>query len=175
MPETNDNTFPGITNNFLEVLGPILRYDHAQNQGYGKNPTILRSERQSGLAEVMTILKNNENSPPEINYNFSEVLSPILRYHHAQNQGFVKKKQMILGIERQSDLPYVLYILKNNINTFSEMNNQFPEVLGPNLRYHHAQNQGYVRKNRPGLELNGNLTDLRSYTSSKTMEILSQK
>ena len=58
----------------------------------------------------------------------------------------MSKKQIILGIERQSDLSGVLYILQNGENTFTEMNNKFLEVLGQILRYYHAQNQGYVRK-----------------------------
>ena len=53
----------------------------------------------------------------------------------------------ILRIERQFDFLEVLYILKNEDNTFPGMNNKFPEELGPILRYNHAQNQVYVKKN----------------------------
>ena len=56
----------------------------------------------------------------------------------------MSKKQTILEIERQCDLPEVLYILENENNTFSEMNNKFLGVISPILRYHHAWNQGYV-------------------------------
>ena len=75
------------------------------------------------------------------------VLSPIIMYHDVQNQGYVKTKvmsikQTILGIERQSDLLEALYILENSNSTFPGMNNKFLEVLGPILRYYHAQDQG---------------------------------
>ena len=58
----------------------------------------------------------------------------------------MSKKPTILGIEWKSDLPEVLYILENEDNTFLGINNNFLEVLGPFLRYYHAQNQGYVKK-----------------------------
>ena len=59
----------------------------------------------------------------------------------------MSRKHTILGIEQFSGLLDVSYILKNEDNTFSGMNNKFLEVLSPILRYHHAQNQGYVKKN----------------------------
>ena len=36
IPNKEDHTFPGMNNKFLGVLGPILRYYLAPNQGYGK-------------------------------------------------------------------------------------------------------------------------------------------
>ena len=56
------------------------------------------------------------------------------------------KKQTSLGIERQSDFPMVLYILKNDVNKFLEIISNFLEVLSPILKYHHGQKQGYVKK-----------------------------
>ena len=80
-----------------------------------------------------------------MNNKFPEVLIPILRYYHAQNQGYVKKNDNSLnwGIP---DLLEVLYILKNEKNTFPGMNNKFLEELSPILRSYHAQNQSYVKK-----------------------------
>ena len=78
--------------------------------------------------------------------NLLEVLSPILRYHGAQIQGLCQEKLMSLIIERQSDLLQVLYILRNNENTLSEITNNFLEVLSPILKYHYAPNGGYVKK-----------------------------
>ena len=69
-----------------------------------------------------------------------------------------QRKQTSLRIERQSGLLWVSYILKNNENTSREINNSFLEVLGPNLRYHTARIQGYVKKNRRVLELSAYLT-----------------
>ena len=57
----------------------------------------------------------------------------------------MSKKQTILEIAGQSDLPEVLYILKNEDNTFPGINNKFLEVLGPILKYYHAKNQGYIK------------------------------
>ena len=57
----------------------------------------------------------------------------------------MSKKQTSLESERQSDLLEVWYSLKHIKNTISEINNNLPEVLGPILRYHHAQNQVYVK------------------------------
>ena len=56
-----------------------------------KKHTSLGVERQSDLPEGLYILTNNENTFSEINKNFPEGLSPTLRHHHAQNQGYVKK------------------------------------------------------------------------------------
>ena len=53
--------------------------------------TILEIQRQSDLPEVSCILENNVNTLPEMNNNSPEELAPILRYDHAQNQGYVKK------------------------------------------------------------------------------------
>ena len=58
----------------------------------------------------------------------------------------MSKKKASFGIERQSDLPEVSYILRNNENTLSEMNNNFLEILSQILKYPHAQNLGYVEK-----------------------------
>ena len=76
-----------MNNNFLEILRAILRHQHAQNQGHVINTDISGIERQSDLLGVLYTLKHNENTLPEMNNNFSEVLSQILGYHHAQNQG----------------------------------------------------------------------------------------
>ena len=70
----------------------------------------------------------------------------------------ISKKQTRLGIERQSDLPEALYILKNNKNTFADINNNLLEVLGSILTYHHARNQSLCQKNRKVSPLNDNLT-----------------
>ena len=78
-------------------------------------------------------------------------------------------------MERESNLPQVLYILRNNGNTFSEINNNFLEVLDPNLERHHAQNQGYVKKHRQDSELIFNLTSQRYYTCLETMKMHYQK
>ena len=86
----------------------------------------------------------------------------------------LSKNQSSLGDERQSNLTQVLYILRNNANTFSEIKNNFLEVLGSNLRHHHAQNQGYVKKNREVSESSDNLTSRRSYTPLNTMRIHSR-
>ena len=56
------------------------------------------------------------------------------------------KKQTSLRVEQQTDLQEVLYILKNNENTFPKMNNNSAELIIPIVRYHHAQNQRYVEK-----------------------------
>ena len=58
----------------------------------------------------------------------------------------LSKRQRRLIIEQQDDFTVVLYILKNNENTLSEMKNNLLEVSSPNLRYHRAQNQGYGKK-----------------------------
>ena len=57
-----------------------------------------------------------------------------------------KKKQTILGNERQPDLSEVLYTPKNNGNISYEMNNIFLNVLVSILWYHHAQNEDHVKK-----------------------------
>ena len=56
-----------------------------------KKQTGLEVERNSDLQKVSCILENNENTFREINNNFLEVISPILRYHHNQNRGYVGK------------------------------------------------------------------------------------
>ena len=76
-----------MKNKFLVVLSPILRYHHAQNRVYVIRQTSLEIERQSHLPEVIYILRKREYTYPKITNNFLELLSPILRYHHAQNQG----------------------------------------------------------------------------------------
>ena len=58
----------------------------------------------------------------------------------------MSKKPTILTIERKSDLLEFLYILKNEDNTFIDIDNEFLEVLCPILRYYYAQNHGYVEK-----------------------------
>ena len=50
----------------------------------------------------------------------------------------LSNKQTILVIERISDLMEVLYILKNEDNTFPGMSNKFLEVLSPIPSYYHA-------------------------------------
>ena len=58
----------------------------------------------------------------------------------------LKIKGMLKKQTSQSDLPVVLHFLKNNGTTLPEMNNNFIKVLSPIPWYHHAQNQGYVKK-----------------------------
>ena len=110
-----------------------------------KEQTNLGIEQQSEPPEVWYILWNNVNTWAEISNNFREVLGPILRYQPAQNQGVVNKTDNS-HIEQQCHLPEVLYILKHNVNTSTEMNNNFIKVISPIFKYHHAQNQGYVEK-----------------------------
>ena len=58
----------------------------------------------------------------------------------------MSKKTTILRIEWWSDLLEVLYILKNEDNTYAGVNNEFLEVFSSILRYYVAHNQGYVKK-----------------------------
>ena len=76
---------------------------------------------------------------------FPEELGPILRSYHAQNQSYVKKTDNSLNWAIP-DLLEVLYILKNEENTFQDMKNEFIDVLGQILRYYHAHKQGYAKK-----------------------------
>ena len=128
-----------------------------------KKQTSLGDERQSDFHEILYILRNNVNTSSEIINSFLEVLSLILRYHHAQNKGYVKNKASF-GIELQSGLPEVLYILGNNKNTSSEIKKNFLEVLGLILKYHLARELGYVKKKRQVLELGDHLTSQGSYS-----------
>ena len=57
----------------------------------------------------------------------------------------MSKKQTILGIERYLT-SWILLHPKKRGKYIPAMNNNFPEVLSPCLRYYHAQNQGYVKK-----------------------------
>ena len=58
----------------------------------------------------------------------------------------MSKKHTILGGVKYYDLLEVLYILRNEDNTFLGMNNKFLGVLSLILRYYLAQNKGYVKK-----------------------------
>ena len=60
-----------------------------------KKQTSPRIERRSDLLDVLNIPNINENTFPEINDNFLEVLSSVVRYH-------IQRKS--LGIERHPDL-----------------------------------------------------------------------
>ena len=73
----------------------------------------------------------------------------------------MSEKQTSLRIERQSDLPKVLYTLGNNEDTFTEMNNNFLVVHSPILRYLFVLNQGFVKKKLQVSEMNDNLTSSR--------------
>ena len=72
-----------------------------------KKRTYLGMERQSELQKVLYMFRNNENTLSEINNNFLEVLSQILKYQHAQNQGYVKIQTSLI-MKRQSHLPHSL-------------------------------------------------------------------
>ena len=58
-----------------------------------KKQTNLWIERQYDLLEVLFILKNTNNTFPEMNNKFLGLLSLILRYYHAQNQGYAEKTE----------------------------------------------------------------------------------
>ena len=64
--------------------------------------TSLGIERQSDLCEVLCIVENNKNTFPEINNNFLEVPWPILRYHHARNQGLCQKNRLVSVLNNNS-------------------------------------------------------------------------
>ena len=58
----------------------------------------------------------------------------------------MSKKHTSLGIKQQYDFSEVLYILKTNENTLSEINDNLLEVSSTIQRYHHAENRGYFKK-----------------------------
>ena len=61
-----------------------------------KKQTSLRIERQSDSTGVLYTLKHNEDTSPGMKNNFPEVLSSILWYYHAWNQGSFQKNIKIL-------------------------------------------------------------------------------
>ena len=60
-----------------------------------KRITRLGIERHSDFAMVLYIFKHNENILQEINNNFIEILSLILRYRPAQNRGWCQKNRRV--------------------------------------------------------------------------------
>ena len=63
----------------------------------------------------------------------------------------ISKETSSLGDERQSDLQQVMYILRTNAKTLSEMNNNLSELKGPIRTYRHAQNHRCVEKKQTSL------------------------
>ena len=128
---------------------------------------ILRIEQYSHLLEVLNILKNENNTFPGMNNKFQEVLSPILRYYHAQNQGYVKiydnsknwaiiwPAGVLIHPEKRGQ-----YISRNEkqIRRWINSNPEVISCLKPRL----------CQKNTQFLELSNNLTSWRSTTSWKT-------
>ena len=99
MLKHNVNILPEMNTNFLEVLSPILQYQHAWNQRFmSLKQTSIGIEQKSDPLEVLYILKHNEDKLPEIINNFLVVLSPIHRYHHAQNQGLCHKNRHVSAL-----------------------------------------------------------------------------
>ena len=98
----NENTATEINKSFLKVLSAILRYHHAQTKVMSKKQTSPGIEQQSDHPGTLHILGNNGNTLSKRNNHFLDVLSPIVRYHHAQTK-VMSKEQTSLGTEQQSD------------------------------------------------------------------------
>ena len=131
-------------------------------------------ERQSDILEDMYILNYNESTSSEINNNFSEVLSPILGYHQAQNQNHVKKTDKsrnwpTIGANKglRHPLKQWQYIIRNK--------QQYPRGIQSNPEVSSCSKRRLYQKIRQVSEINDNLTLQRSCTSSKTMQIHFQK